>query len=119
MLIGRAGGVVGVRLSVANTDRGLLEWIHAASGVGNVYQQHTESQTHRASYSWRSHGDGAVGLLRQMLTFLRVKASQAKLAIECHERFDTPHLKADHVWQHEWMARMKAMNRRGPASASA
>lgn len=105
---------IGVRVTVANTDKGLLNWLSEVLEVGNVYQQREESATHRASFSWRSHGDGAATLLKQIVRFLRVKRTQAELAIRFHDRLSDPTLKIDVAWQNEWMEQIRAMNKRGP-----
>jgi hypothetical protein len=116
MLVGRTGAdtTLNLRVSVANTDRPILEWLVEVIGVGWVYRQRDEDEKHRASWAYRCHAEGAETLLRQIRPYLRIKAAQADMAIEAHARLRVPALKADRAWQDEWKQRMRLMNQRGP-----
>lgn len=117
MLIERKRGESGayLRVTIANTCLGVLEWAKQKTGIGMSFTQRVESRTHKASYSWRCHGDGAHSLLKQIRPYLIIKAEQADLAIEAHDRLRIPAFKADRAWQEEYRLRMKALNKRGPA----
>lgn len=108
-----------LRVTVANTYLPVLEWLTDITGIGRIYQHRVDTEKHRASYSWRCHGDGADSLLGQIRPYLRIKAVQADLALETISRLRVPALKADRTWQAEYRERMKAMNKRGPTAASA
>lgn len=113
MLVTRPSESVHIRLTIANTDRGLLDWVLETCDVGAIYQHREATKLHKASYSWRCHGDGAESLIQQMLPYLLVKREQAELALDLHVRLRVPALKADRTWQQEYRLRMKELNRRG------
>lgn len=117
MLTSRKNGGLNIALVVANTDLQLLTWILSTCAIGHIYRRTRESATHRTSYAWRCFSDSAVGLIRQLQPYLRIKRTQADLAARCHERLCVPALKADPQWQAEWIAQMKTLNRRGPRAS--
>jgi hypothetical protein len=56
-----------------------------------------------------------IDLLKQIEQYMIIKQEQARLAIEFYERLQVPAQKVNKVWQYEYQARMKELNRRGPA----
>jgi hypothetical protein len=50
---------------------------------------------------------------------LHIKSQQAALLLDTQERLRNPALKADMVWQEEYLARMHDLNRRGPSGYKA
>lgn len=116
MLVRRQNGGAHLRLTIANTDRAILEWTAEATGVGGVYLQRKATERTKASYSWRAHGDGAASVIRQVRPYLRIKPVQADLGLTHHEALRIPARKADLSWQRENLAAMKLMNRRGGSS---
>ena len=113
-IIYRRDTTITVRLLAYNTDKPVLEWVKDVTGVGGVFLARQADERHDISYHWHVNGEGAVTVARQIRPYLRVKAPQADLAIECYERLRVPALKADRSWQLEWRARMQALNKRGP-----
>jgi len=113
MLIGRGFGGAHCRMSVANTYLPLIDYVYETTGIGGVYRQREATETHKVSYAWRCHAEGAEELLTQIRPYLIVKAAQADLAIETQQRLRDPALKADRSWQSEYRERMRMLNRRG------
>jgi hypothetical protein len=117
MLIKRgSGGGCQLRVVVSNTHEGVLRWLSAVTGIGKTYRLIAATERHKAGFSWRAHGDGAQTLLQQIRPYLIIKAEQADLGIEAHERLKVASFKVDLSWQEEWKIRMKKMNARGPQS---
>lgn len=83
-----------VNVSVANTYRGLLEWISEVTGTGKIvptgpapgtvskYGMHTRKQ----SYLWKTSSLNAVGVLAQLVPYMIEKRERAQLAIDCTEQ---------------------------------
>lgn len=113
MLVARTTGGAHLRVTIANTDRPILDWVADVTGVGQTYLQRDATEKHKAGYAWRVAGDGAESLLLQIRPFLRIKARQADLALEHHARLRDPALKSDQSWQQANLLRMKELNRRG------
>lgn len=113
MLTNRATHSVHIRLSISNTHMPVLEWTAATTNVGAIYRHREADELHKASYSWRCHGDGAESVIRQVEPFLHIKGPQARLALDHHAALRDPARKADRTWQQENLLRMKVMNRRG------
>lgn len=106
-----------VHLSVANTDRALLEWIATSTGVGAVITRKVVNvDLHRQSYTWQCSSQAAGTTLRQVQPYLRVKASQAQLALDLLDGLVVPARKADSTWQMEIVDQVRQLNRRGPLS---
>lgn len=116
MLASHKNGSIYMLLSVTNTNRLLLERLIEMSGVGAISSQYREGQGNRnrkPSWFWRCASDTADSVLKTVLPALVAKKHQAGLAIAFQERLRDPFLKANHEWQLEWLAKMKAMNARG------
>jgi hypothetical protein len=117
ILFERENGSVGLILDLSGTVREPIDWLLGVTGIGYHACQRRRSPRHRTCYSWRAGGEAAESLLRKIVGLLKVKRRQAEMGIAFQERLRDPALKADRTWQLEWMARMKAMNARGPVVA--
>ncbi len=110
--------VVALLVSVTNTDRRLLRWLHEAVGVGSVCAQAKETTIRKATAFWRCSGDAADSVLRQVQPYLVAKRVQCDLALDTIARLRVPHLKADRSWHREWRDKMCSLNRRGPVQTT-
>lgn len=115
MLLGRDSGSVGVSMTVTNTYAPLLDWILDLTGVGGLFRSVKYAEHHKAGGYWRSNGDGAVSVLRQIRPYLLVKSAQTDLALQHHEWLRDPARKADRSWQQANRLTMKELNKRGVA----
>jgi hypothetical protein len=106
--------ILHVRFAVRNCNRDVLEWCKRTTGVGAIVVSFNSNPRWKTSYSWVVSSGAAVSVLAQLAPYVKIKAPQIGLAIAFHERLQTPSLRVDRVWQREWMAKMKAMNARGP-----
>ena len=114
MIHGRGTGVA-MRVTASNTHRPTLDAFCALTGIGAViWNAKKASAKHKPSGWWLVNADGAESVLRQVLPYMRTKRRQAELAIAFQARLRDPALKADRTWQHEYLTRMQALNRRGP-----
>lgn len=116
ILHGRMNSIA-VRLSIANTNRAILEWISEVTGLGCISMHRSETATHKTAWEWLTNGDGAASIISQLRPHLHIKAAQADLALETMARLRDPVFKADRTWQAEYRNRMHAMNARGPQAA--
>lgn len=105
---------VAVKMSITNCDRAALEWIAETTALSVVHAHRPDTERTRATWVWQVHSDAAESVLRQIRPYLKVKATQADLAIATQERLRDPALKADRTWQQEWREQMRELNRRGP-----
>lgn len=114
IMLGARGDTASVILSASNTKRNVLDWMVEATGVGRVQHHRPGTEKHAEAFFWRCTGDAAESVLRQIAAHLKLKRPQAELAIAFQERLRDPAQKADRAWQYEAMARLRALNRRGP-----
>lgn len=114
VMLYRRETAVALRVTAANTHRPTLERLVALCGCGSIVRWRSLKKEHKDSYWWQLNAEGAAALLHQILPYLVTKKAQAELAIAFQGRLRDPALKADRTWQHEYLARMKALNRRGP-----
>jgi hypothetical protein len=70
-------------VSISNTERGLLEFVQAVLGAGQITGKRTYNVKHTPSFAFRVTSRQAVELLRQLAPYLRsYKAARAALALE-------------------------------------
>lgn len=119
MLHGRANSYA-MRLTATNTHRTTLDNIAEIAGVGAIVWRPIPRYPGRSRPIgwWLANGEAAESVLRQVQPYMRTKRAQADLAISFQERLRNPALKSDRSWQLEYVERMRAMNRRGPALRS-
>jgi len=103
-----------IKISVANTFVGLIEWLTEVTGIGSVVMTARASEKHKTGYHWQCYSEAAESLLKQILPYLRIKRAQAELALSVQERLRDARQKAERAWQQEAIATMQALNRRGP-----
>lgn len=103
-----------LRLSVSNTNKAVMDWIIEKIGVGVVHSGRKQSEKNKQVHIFILSGESVETLLKQIEPYLIVKKEQAKLALETQERLRNPALNADRVWQQEYIAQMRSMNKRGP-----
>ena len=69
-------------VSIANTERQLLEYVRVAFGAGKITSKKAYSERHSLSYCYAITSRQALSLLEQVLPFLRsYKRARAALAI--------------------------------------
>jgi hypothetical protein len=117
MLLWRKG--IKTRVNVSNTHRPVLEWLVETTGIGGIVRQTRSSSKHSPSWYWQVNGDASESIVRQISPYLHIKSQQAALLLDTQERLRNPALKADMVWQEEYLARMHDLNRRGPSGYKA
>ena len=72
-----------VLLQVSSTDRGLIDWLCKTWGAGHVATTYRPKKSHhKIAYGWRVWGASAAEILQATLPYLKIKAPQARLAIE-------------------------------------
>lgn len=108
---------VALRVSFANCDWTVLEWIRTTCGVGNITHKNGTSE-HREGYLLLLNSDPACGLLEQVRPYLKIKGEQADIAIDFQQNVRIPARKADHAWQLEARDRMMFLNKRGNSNFS-
>jgi hypothetical protein len=110
---------VAMRVSFANTHRGVLEYLQTVVGAGSIVGKPDYNQTTwKQGLFFQVNSDLAASLLRQIVDYLIIKKEQAQLALDFQERLKDPSQKADRTWQYEVLARMRTMNKRGPSLQS-
>jgi hypothetical protein len=111
----RISATVHAEVSFGNTDRYVVEWLVAATGLGVVSTRTPAASTHSVFYSWLCRAQGAQGLLEQILPYLKIKRRQALLALYVQERrLHAPSRYGDRGWQDEALALSRSLNARGP-----
>lgn len=113
MLYRREKGAA-MRVTVANTNRALLDWCATVCGVGNIVMTERSNPKHKPSGMWHVNSQAAASLLEQTRPYLVIKGEQADVAIEFQRKLKVPAAKAEKEWQEQWRLRMRAMNARGP-----
>lgn len=109
--------VVCIRISAANTNKGILEWLVDVTGTGNIVRKPSNNPKHKVSYQWLCNSESAESVLRQIRPYLRIKTRQADMLLDVQEKLKIPSLKADRAWQKEAYEQVRRMNRRGPIEA--
>lgn len=73
-------------VSIANTERKLLEWALSAVGAGRITAKRAYSDKHRSSYAYQIANTQALQLLSQVLPYLHsYKRLRAQLALEKYQ----------------------------------
>ncbi len=70
-----------VRMEVKNTNLDVLMYLKNLFG-GSIQCRIYQNKNHKQAYSWTLSNLSAVNFLKSILPFLRIKKSQAELAIE-------------------------------------
>ena len=67
---------------ISNSDRGIIDWLNDTyGGYVNEHSEDAGFESHRPSWQWKKFGTEAMGFLKLMLPFLRIKRRQVELAI--------------------------------------
>lgn len=103
-----------LRVSFANNDKGILDWISEVTGNGSLSTKTRQSKVHATSYILQFNADAALSLLLQVRMYLRIKKEQADLGINFQERLKIPALNLDRSWQVDYGNRLRELNKRGP-----
>jgi len=104
---------VALTLTITNTVKSVLEWVIEIAGVGSIQEKNQYSPLHKKGWTFSVHSQAASSLLLQLRPYLKIKTSQADLAMSFFDRLCIPQLKADRVWQSDWRMQMKTLNQRG------
>jgi len=106
---------IALRVTFANTHRGVLEFLQSTIGAGSVVAKFNYNKSsNKDGFAFQVNADLALSLLRQVVDYLVIKKEQALLAIDFQTKLQDPKLKADRTWQHAVREQMQAMNKRGP-----
>jgi hypothetical protein len=75
-----------LQVSITNTDRELIDWLHSTLGGHIADGSHNPSRgKQRPCWAWRATSRQAQSFLQKILPYLRTKKSQALIAIEFQE----------------------------------
>lgn len=74
-----------LQVSIGNTDRTVLDSIHAAFG-GSFSVRPGQKKNHREVFQWGARCRGALKFLKAIRPYLRMKCAQADVAIAYQER---------------------------------
>lgn len=73
-------------VSIANTERRLLEFVKQAAGVGKITRKRTTSSKHSPSFAYSASNTQALELLGQLVHYMHsYKRERAQLAIRFYE----------------------------------
>ena len=82
MIPSRSSGGASLRVSISNTDYGLMEWIRATALGGKIYaKSRTGSLGTKPIYMVVWGGQRALDFLKQVVPYMRVKRMQAEAAL--------------------------------------
>jgi len=81
----KSGLYFGLRIELGNTNEQAVRWMQCYFG-GSVYERYADIDTRRTLWAWHLRGQQALGFLRIILPYLRIKKPQAELAIEFQVR---------------------------------
>jgi hypothetical protein len=80
-----------LQVGITNTDRPLIDWLHATFDGHISDNSHSPSRKNqRPCWVWRTMGTQARAFLQDISPYLRIKKDQALLAIEFQDHIDTP-----------------------------
>ena len=71
-----------IRLRITNTNRDVLEWIKAKTGIGSVRQWARCSDKHKARFEWYCAGKKALIVLREVHPYLLIKKINADICFQ-------------------------------------
>jgi hypothetical protein len=79
-----------LQVSITNTDKQLIEWLHATFGGHIADGSHAPSRVkQRPCWAWRTTSKQAQSFLQKILPYLRTKKPQALIAIEFQDHMTT------------------------------
>lgn len=111
-----------IRVTVANTDRSVINWLCGYFEGSNETRQRTQDNW-KDIYRWRCHSDRAFSLLQAVVDRMVIKRDRARLALQLHALKQLkPHRTAKNtMWLQQWREdiaqRISKMNQRGSDSA--
>jgi len=113
--IARSGNTIHVRVDIGSTDERLVRLLQRITGIGSIVERPPKKKEHSVSWHWRVQCDGAEGFLQQIAPYLRIKDSQAALALEVQGRLSLPANRVSRNWQKPAMLKMHRLNKKGPS----
>jgi hypothetical protein len=72
----------GPRVSIANTNKVVLSWIHRSTGIGLVVPKPQSNGRFKDQWQWYLRVDEIEAFLLQIRGFLKIKREQADLMLE-------------------------------------
>jgi hypothetical protein len=70
-------------VSISNNDLALLKFVQSSVGAGKITGKRTASERHSPSFTWQITSRQALGLLAQIVAYLRTyKAHRARMALD-------------------------------------
>lgn len=81
----KSGLYFSLRIEFGNTNEQAVRWMQCYFG-GSVYERYADIDTRRTLWAWHLRGQKALGFLKVIVPYLRIKKSQAELAIEFQSR---------------------------------
>lgn len=116
----RRGFAYRANLSVAMTDRDLLEWMRGITGVGQICTKKVDPSRHKPAWTWSVWSVEASVLLAEILPYLRTKKRQAENLIAFQKEMRYPGSKglSDAEWDFRELRYLdsKTLNKRGIAA---
>jgi hypothetical protein len=104
----------GFRISVCNTNEGLMEWL--VSTFGGVYYSHRrQKEHHKIAYDWRPKGrKNTENVLLGILPYLKIKREQAQISLEyVRLQHNNGYDEGLAIRRRELMNRIQKLNQRG------
>jgi hypothetical protein len=104
-------------MSVANTEKQILDWILTRTGVGKITRKRISQQHHTPSYTYSVGNRQALDLLEQIAPFLQsCKKERAELVLDAYVRL-TPrngrYSPSQQAEREEFINRFMAISSRG------
>lgn len=110
----RSSGTIHARVCFGNTSKRIVDLMKSITGFGTAGNRLPKMKEHSESWHWRCQCEGAQGLIEQISPFLRIKGSQAELAIYVQSRLMDLASRRDRAWQVQAMADSHRLNWKGP-----
>ncbi|MCK4669539.1 hypothetical protein KAT21_05420 [Candidatus Bathyarchaeota archaeon] len=82
---GRKNHLYSLRMSAANSDKGLVDWLKENFG-GSIHILREEEGNHKKGYQWVLGSKDTYKLLKGMKDYLVIKKEQADIGIEFYKK---------------------------------
>lgn len=70
------------KISIVNTNKAVLVFVSQIFNCGVVFGKYQYSKKHKAAYCYAASSQQAASILQELLPYLRIKNSQAKLFLQ-------------------------------------
>lgn len=103
-------------ISVVNTDRRLVDYLHGVIGMGSVGKHRKANGNHKASFQFRVFPGQTKQFLEVILPYLKLKCEQANLVMELNDMHRYSNGKHGRFYperQYEILDRLRELNVKG------